>query len=100
LLKTFSCTSGFCLSPELILCHSVPHTNTSRRELVFQECRHASEHSKTTTSAQISGPRGTSTEWSGHGNQGTVGDRILQVSICTSELTMWHSSWYLNSSQR
>ena len=55
---------------------------------------------KTTTSAQIPGPRGTHPEPSGHRNQGTARDRILLVSICTLELTLCHSSPYPNSSQR
>ena len=54
----------------------------------------------TTTSAQIPGPRRTSPEPSGHRNQGTAGDRILQVSFCTVELTLCHSSPYPNSSQK
>jgi hypothetical protein len=43
---------------------------------------------KTTTSAQIPGPREIHPEISGHKNQGTAGDRILLVSICTLELTL------------
>jgi hypothetical protein len=55
---------------------------------------------KTTISAQIPGPRGTRPQPPGHRNQGTAGDRILQVSICTQELTLCHSYPYPNSSQR
>jgi hypothetical protein len=53
---------------------------------------------ETTTSAQISGPRRTSLESSGHWNQEKAGDRILQVSMCTLKLTLCQSSPYPNSS--
>ena len=55
---------------------------------------------KTTTIAQIPGPRKTHPEPSEHRNQGTVRDRILPVSVWTLELTLCHSSPYPNSSQR
>jgi hypothetical protein len=54
---------------------------------------------KTTTSLQIPGTRGTLPESSGYRNQGSAGDRILLVSVCTPELTLYHSSPYLNSFQ-
>jgi hypothetical protein len=38
---------------------------------------------KTTTSAQIPGPRGTLPEPTGQGNQGTAKNRILLVSACS-----------------
>ena len=43
---------------------------------------------KTTTSVQIPGPRETCPEPSGHRNQGTSGDRILLVSVCTVKLIL------------
>jgi hypothetical protein len=55
---------------------------------------------KTTTSAQVSGPRGTCPEPSGYRNQGTNRDRNLLVSICTLELTLCHGSPYPNYSWR
>ena len=55
---------------------------------------------KTTTSLQISGPRGTLPEPSGHRNQGSAGDRILLVSVCTPELNIYHRCSYLNFSWR
>jgi hypothetical protein len=55
---------------------------------------------KTTTSLQIHDPRETLPEPSGHRTQGSAGDRILLVSVCTSELTPDHSSLHLNSSRR
>jgi hypothetical protein len=55
---------------------------------------------KTATSLQIPGPRETIPEPSGHRNQGSARGRILLVSVCIPELTLYHSSPYLNSSQR
>ena len=55
---------------------------------------------KTTTSAQIPCPRGIHLEPPGHRNQGTAGDRMLPVSISVLELTLCHSSPYLNPAQR
>jgi hypothetical protein len=55
---------------------------------------------KITTSFQILDPRGTLPEPSGHRNQRSAGDRILLVSIFIPELTLYHSSSYLNSSRR
>jgi hypothetical protein len=46
---------------------------------------------KTTTSAQIPGPRGTCPEPSGHRNQATARDRIPPVSPYAWELTLCHS---------
>jgi hypothetical protein len=43
---------------------------------------------KTTASHQIPGKRGTLPEPSGHRNQGSAGDRILLVYVCTPELTL------------
>jgi hypothetical protein len=37
-------SSSFCLHLELILCHRATYTNTTRRELVSQECLHTCEH--------------------------------------------------------
>jgi hypothetical protein len=54
----------------------------------------------TTTSFQIPDPSGTSPDLSGHRNQRTNRDRILQVSVCTLELTLCHSPPYPNSSRR
>jgi hypothetical protein len=51
-------------------------------------------------SAQISGPRGTHPEPSGHRKKGTARDRILLGSVCNPELTLCHSSPYPNSSWR
>jgi hypothetical protein len=53
---------------------------------------------KTTTSLQIPGPRATLTESSGHRNQGSARNMILLVSICTPELTLYHSSRSINYS--
>jgi hypothetical protein len=53
-----------------------------------------------TTTSQIPSLRGTCPEPSGHRNQGTSRDRILQVSVCTLEVTLCHSSPYPNSSWR
>jgi hypothetical protein len=55
---------------------------------------------KTTTSIQIPGPRGTLSEPSPQKNQGTAGDRILLVSVFPQDLTLYHSSPYINSFQR
>jgi hypothetical protein len=44
--------------------------------------------------------RRTCPEPSGCRNQGTARDRILQVSVCTLELTLCHSSLYPNSTKR
>jgi hypothetical protein len=43
---------------------------------------------------------GTHPEISGHSNQGTARDRILLVSVCTLELTLYYKSPYPNSSQQ
>jgi hypothetical protein len=56
---------------------------------------------KTITSLQIPSPRGTPPpEPSGHSDPGSAGNRILLVSVWTLELNLYHSSPYLNSSQR
>jgi hypothetical protein len=55
---------------------------------------------KTTTSSQIPGPRGTHRVPSGHRNQGTAGERILPVFVCSPEQMLCHRSPYPNSSQR
>jgi hypothetical protein len=55
---------------------------------------------KTTTSLHIPGLRGTLQDPSEHRNQISSGDRFLLVSACTQELTMYHSSPFLNSSQK
>jgi hypothetical protein len=55
---------------------------------------------KTTTSLQIPGPTGILTEPSGQRNQGLARDRILLVSICTPQLTLYHSSPSPNFSLR
>jgi hypothetical protein len=55
----------------------------------LQECLHISRTSKTTTSLQIPGPIGILTLPSGHGNQGSAGDRILLISVGIPELTMY-----------
>jgi hypothetical protein len=44
---------------------------------------------KTITSLQIRGPRGTLTELSGYTNQGSARDKILLVSVCIPELTLY-----------
>jgi hypothetical protein len=91
--------SSLHLCPELILCHRDTYIiNTVRRELVSQECLHICSTGKTTTSLQIPGPRGTLTESSGYRNQGSAWDRILLISVCTPELTLYHSSPYPSSS--
>jgi hypothetical protein len=53
---------------------------------------------KTTTSLQIPVPRGNLPELSGYRNQDSARGRILLVSVCTPELTLYHSSPYINSS--
>ena len=50
---------------------------------------------KNTTSAQILGPRAAHPEPPGHRNQGTVGDRILLVSICTQNWS-WATALHNN----
>ena len=54
---------------------------------------------KTITSVQIPGPREAHPEQSGHRNQGTAGDRIILVSVCTTDLTLCQSSPYPNSTR-
>ena len=54
----------------------------------------------TTTSAQISSPRGTRPEISGHRNQGTARDGIFPVLIYALELTLWHRSPYTGPARR
>jgi hypothetical protein len=78
---------------------SVPKYHQERASLARSADKHVSTD-KTTTSAQIPGPRGIHPEPLGHRNQGTAVDRILPVSICTLELTLYHSSPYPNSSWR
>nr|BAE22764.1 unnamed protein product [Mus musculus] len=80
------------------LCHSAPYPNTIGESWSPRSVDTPVNTDKTTTSAQIPGPRGTFPEPSGLRNPGTAGDRILQVSVCTSELTLCHSSPYLNNS--
>ena len=52
---------------------------------------------KATTSLQIPGPRGTLPEPSGHRNQGSSGHRILLVSVCTPEMSLYHRSPHRNT---
>jgi hypothetical protein len=46
---------------------------------------------KAATSLQIAGPKGILTEPSEHRNQGSAGGRIFLGSVCTPELTLYHS---------
>jgi hypothetical protein len=78
----------------------VTYTNTTRRELVSQESCTPERIGKATISVQISDPRGSLTEASGHRNQGSAGNRILLVSVCNLELTLYYNSPYPKTSQR
>jgi hypothetical protein len=55
---------------------------------------------KTTTYLENPGPRGTIPELLGHRKQRSARNRIILVSVCIPELTLYHSSPYLNSSQK
>jgi hypothetical protein len=84
------------MGQELILCHSAPYPNTTKKELVSQECRYTLSTGKTTISAQ-NPARGIlkerdPPELSGHRNQGIAGNKILPVSICILELTLCHTT--------
>jgi hypothetical protein len=89
-----SCLGQKCCSflphSELILCHRATYTNTTRRYLVSQECLQVKPalllnswpKRDPPTAIRTQEPR---TSWG-------------QVSVCTPELTMYHSSPYPNSS--
>jgi hypothetical protein len=88
-------------TPKLTLCHSSPYPNTPRgKSYSSRSANTPVSTDKTITSAQIPAPRGTLTESSGQRNQGTAWDRVLLISVCTSKLTMCHSSPYPNYSQK
>jgi hypothetical protein len=90
--------SSFCLRPELI-CAAKLHTQIPPGENWSPRSAYIPANTgKTTISLQIPSPRGTLPEPSGHRKQGLAGDRILLVSLCTPELTLYQSSPYLNSS--
>jgi hypothetical protein len=55
---------------------------------------------KTITSVQTPALGWTLQEPSRHRKKGTAGYKILLVSLCTSELTLYHCSPYPNSFQR
>jgi hypothetical protein len=87
---------GFCLYPELILCHIASYPHTFRRKLVSQECQHTCEHRKDHHFCWNYWPKKDPPVPSEHRSQGTAGNRIPLVSISTPELTLCHSSPYPN----
>jgi hypothetical protein len=91
---------GLLLHPELILCHTAKYTNMPGETWSPRSAYTPVSTGKIITSLQIHGPRRTLTEPPGHRNQGSAENRILLVSVCTPELTLYHSSPYPNSSRR
>jgi hypothetical protein len=84
--------SGFHLRLELTLCHSALYPNPPGESWSPRSADTLESTGKTTTSAQILGPRETQLKPSGHRNQRIDKDRILPFSTCALELTLCHSS--------
>jgi hypothetical protein len=104
-----SLLNSFYLFPEPILCNSTLSWSCAavlliqippRESLSPRTADTPMSTGKTTTSAQIRGPKETRSEPSRHRNQGRERDSILLVSVWTPELTLCHSSPYPNSSLR
>jgi hypothetical protein len=80
-VKLLTLLSSFHLCLEMTLCHNSRYPNPAGKSWSSRSVDTPESTSKTTTSAQIPGPRETSPEPSGHRNQGPVRDRILPVSV-------------------
>jgi hypothetical protein len=94
-------SSSLHLLPELILCHTELHAQIPAGDGCSSRSAHTpASTGKITTSFQIPGPRETLSDPSGHRKQGSAGNRILLISVCIPEMTLYHSSPYPNFSRR
>ena len=91
--------SSFCLCLELILCHRATYLNNASRELDSQECIHTCEHRYD--------HHFSSKSWPKRDPPRAIRTQEPRISwgqdpsgFCTSDLTLYHISPYLNSSER